>query len=72
MLGQQSLGVTVALLDDPVNFGVDQFGGCLAIRLVLKRRWQAGVLGCDKADRTELLAHPPSQDHLSGDLRDLL
>ena len=72
VLGQPSVRLTLTFLDNAANLGVDQLSGGLAVRLVLERRRQAVVLRCGKADRTELLAHPPAQHHVPGDLRHLL
>src|SRR5207249_3320597 len=72
VLGEQAGRFALALLDDAPYLGVDQLGGRLAVGLALEGRREPVVVRGDEADRAELLAHPPAQHHLAGDLGDLL
>src|SRR5579859_6569831 len=77
MLAQQADAFGVALLEDPLDLGVDDLRGRLAVRLGAAEaaEWLAGekrVFAGRKRDRPELFAHTPASDHLAGQISGLL
>ena len=72
MGGQKPVRFVVALLNDAAHFGVDQLGRGLAVRLTLEARRKSFILGRHEAKRSQLVAHPPTQDHLASNLGHLL
>ena len=77
MLPQQPNAFGVALLQDPLDFIVDDLRRCLAVRLRGSEHAKAitaqeRIFARCQRDRSELLAHAPACNHLARQVRCLL